>query len=231
MAPSPAWAHNAAETSSLGIVTSNDVMAPSGAYDEAFNGYKVFLSSPRHADSGSRGECKSPGYQENVNGRWTNWNAANGNYWGTAYSPTFSSRNLHGRGYKVNVSRNDKDNGFLANRTASQNWGSNVHIVTHTNASNGCNSASSYLLTEWYQTNDYNLATHLGTALNGDVPGGWNSWSGSGLAELSTNASNGDAYIELQFHDNQSVQSWIYYNVPYVTYNYGIGVDNHLGYP
>ena len=49
--------------------------------------------------------------------------------------------------------------------------------------------------------------TKLGNALNGDVPGTWSQVSRTGLAELSTNASNGDAsYDDL----NRAVQTLPY---------------------
>src|SRR6202008_525747 len=38
-----------------------------------WNGYKVYLSSPTHTDSGHRGEC---GWEENANGNHWNSNAA-----------------------------------------------------------------------------------------------------------------------------------------------------------
>jgi hypothetical protein len=82
-----------------------------------------------------------------VNGRQFGWWAGTGNWYGSNYAPEFSLRNLHGRGYKVYLSKNTKDDGYLGNRNASRNWGSKVHIVTHTNGTTGCDTDNSYLLT------------------------------------------------------------------------------------
>jgi hypothetical protein len=215
----------------LGIVTTTDYFYPYGSYDDPYNGYKVYLSAPRHADSGSRGECWNPGREENVNGRQFNWRAANGNFINDTYTTTSHYRNLHARGYYVAVSPNPRDNGYLANRDASRNWGANIHITTHTNASRGCNSSASYLLTMYTQSNDQRVATELGKALDGGVPSSWSNAYRSDLAELGTGASHGDAYVELQFHENQSTQSWLYGETHKAAWRYGWGVDVRLGYP
>ncbi|MFE0150179.1 hypothetical protein ACFWY5_23720 [Nonomuraea sp. NPDC059007] len=226
-----AQAHDDADTPILGIVRANDYFSPSGPNDQRYNGHKVFLSSPRHNDSGDRGECRNPGYEENVNGRQFNWRAANGNFIGRAYRPTYSTRNLHGRGYQVAVSKNTRDNGHLNNRTRSRNWGSDVHIITHTNATTGCNASASYLLTMYQHTNDRGLATALGRALDPAVPSNFRQSRRPDLAELRTNAPRGDAYVELQFHDNQTTQKWIHSESVFAAWRYGIGVDRHLNYP
>lgn len=229
---SGAQAHDGGDTNIFGIVDRGDTFAPTGAYDDPFNGFKVFLSSPRHADSGNRGECMNPGRQENVNGRQFGWRAGNGNFYDGAKQPTWSIRNLHGRGYKVFLSRNSKDNGYLLNRDKSRNWGSTVHIITHTNAAGGCDSNASYLLAIWNQDNDRRLARKLGSILNENVPGSYQNWQSTGLAELSTNATRGDAYIELQFHDNQATQSWLYDKAhKQAAYMYGLALDDRFGYP
>lgn len=107
---SSATAHDGSDTAIYGIVTSVDYFASdNGLNDDIQNGRRVSLSSPRHTDSGSRGECMNPGRQENENGRGFNWRAANGNYVGTTYSTTNRSRNLHARGYYVLVGPNTKD--------------------------------------------------------------------------------------------------------------------------
>ena len=227
----PALAHDAGDTPVFGIVAVEDRFAPHGAYDDPFNGYRVYLSSPRHADSGSRGECRNPGREENVNGRQFNWRAANGNLIGKSREPRSRLRNLHARGYGVIVSPNTRDNGYLANRTASRNWGSDIHIVTHTNAFRGCNSSASYLLTMYFNSNDRALATELATALDGGVPAGRVTSFRSDLAELSTGATRGDAYVELQFHDNQATQRWLYGQSQHAAWRYGFAVDRYLNYP
>src|SRR5262245_9876437 len=53
-----------------GISAESTAFEPQGV---AWNGVKVYLSSPRHASSGSRGEC---GWEENINGRIFNLYAA-----------------------------------------------------------------------------------------------------------------------------------------------------------
>ncbi len=193
----PAVAHDGTASSPEGISGGDFIISPSGGSDDAFNGYRVFLSSPRHADSGSRGECTNPGRQENVNGRFWNWYAANGNSVGTYYDTTNRSRNLHSRGYSVRVSKNSKDNGYLENSQTSANWGSHIHVVTHTNALGGCGNAADYLLTIWNQANDHQLADIFRPNLNSAIPGSTTNWQDTGLAELNTNRPLGDVYIEL----------------------------------
>ena len=214
VATPPAMAHDGSNTLRLGIANDEDTFSPFGVSDDNFNGFKVFLSSPRHDDSDSRGECTNPGRQENVNGRQWNWMAANGNYYDTVYDPSNHSRNLHGRGYKVHVSRNTKDNGYVANRTMSQNWGAQLHVVTHTNAdgSTGCSSESAnYFLAEWEHDgnayDDRDLAQAFHDRMKDVAPGGQNIWRATNLAELETNAPRGDAYIELVFHTKPAAQS------------------------
>ena len=97
------------------------------------NEKKVYLSAPRHSDSGSRGEL---GWEENINGRHWHYYAATGNYIGGHFSSS-PSRNLRARGYAVKVSANARDDGYIASRKASNNWGATVHITTHTNAGGG----------------------------------------------------------------------------------------------
>lgn len=229
----PASAHDGDTTvGPYGIVSTTQTFSPSGSSDDSYNGYRVYLSSPRHVDSGSRGECWNPGRQENENGRGANWRAANGVYVGDTYSPTSHSRNLHARGYRTYVSKNTKvADGFLHNRTESWNLGAHLHIVTHSNASSGCNSSASYLLTHYNQSNDQQLASDLRQQLDGWVPGSSQQWQRTDFAELSTNAPHGDAYVELQFHDNQTTQSWLYSSIYRAAWAYGAGVDVHMGYP
>jgi hypothetical protein len=94
---------------------------------EAGHGTRVYLSSPRHSSSGSRGEC---GWEENVNGRTANMWAAT--------ADTSTDQGLAGRNYLAYVSANAKDNGFLQNREESNNLGAQVHVPVHTNANVGC---------------------------------------------------------------------------------------------
>lgn len=229
------FAHDGSNTSKYGIVDAGDDFSPSGSSDDSFNGYRVFLSSPRHSDSGNRGECTNPGYQENVNGRQWNWRAANGEYINTTYAPTSHNRNLHSRGYQVRVSRNVKDNGYLDNIQASQNFGANMHIVTHTNASNGCQSSANYMLVMWEDDadtrDDKDLASAIVTSLGPVAPGADTLLRRTDLAELDRNSPQGDAYVELAFHDRQASQTWVHDESQDHQWRYGLSVDNYLDYP
>jgi hypothetical protein len=227
----PALAHDAADSTSTAVTSKADLFAPRGAHDDPYNGYRVYLSSPRHRESGRKGECRNPGLEENVNGRRWNWLAANGTHIGDRNSPTIHARNLHARGYAVTVSPNSRDNGYLQNLHASRNWGADLHIVTHSNGIAGCPSHESYLLTMWSSATDKALATTLGWALDPVVPGGRRGWQRTNLAELGTNAPRGDAYVELQFHDNPTAQAWIYRRSVQNAWRYGYAVDRYLGYP
>lgn len=224
-------------------IVDNDVTwAPEGT---AWNGYKVFLSSPRHASSGSRGECRNPGWEENVNGRAWNYYAAIGNYAFDGYAPDYPERNLQTRGYQVTVSRNTRDDGYLANRDASNNWGADLHIVSHTNALKGCGDKIQRTV-GMYQAGDTTVgelfAWRLANRVDDVAPGtgevvcrGDGCGQGS-LAELGVNA-HWRAYIELVFHTNQASQTWMAGNgsgpsgAERYAWRYGLAIDEMLGYP
>ena len=193
-----------------------------------WNGVKVYLSSPRHASSGERGEC---GWEENVNGRIFNLYAADLNDQGETLST---------RGYQTRVSPNSRDDGWRLNRDESNNWGADVHIVTHTNAYVGCDNAAQYLLV-MYKTGDTNsvgLAGELLQQLDPQVPGGQNSWNCDTLGECAADAPH-IAYIELFFHTNQAAADWFVGPLedPEATGamdaapRLGAAMDEHLGYP
>lgn len=127
----------AAVSGPTAITSVDDAYDPFGLPGQEWNGQKVYLSSPRHSNSGNRGECFNPGREENVNGRYWNHFAANSNYYNDSVTTSTSEfRNLRSRGYKVTVGANARDDGFLMNQEASNNWGANVHLVTHTNSVN-----------------------------------------------------------------------------------------------
>jgi hypothetical protein len=193
-----------------------------------WNGVKVYLSSPRHASSGARGEC---GWEENVNGRIFNLYAADLND---------SGDTLTTRGYETRVSPNSRDDGWRLNRDESDNWGADVHIVTHTNAYVGCDNTAQYLLV-MYKTGDTNsmgLTGNLLEQLDPQVPGGQNSWNCDNLGECAAAAPH-IAYIELFFHTNQAAADWFVGPLgdaqatgamdasPYL----GAALDEHLGHP
>lgn len=166
---------------------------------ETGHGTRVYLSSPRHSSSGSRGEC---GWEENVNGRTANMWAA------TADTPTY--KGLAGRNYLVSVSGNAKDDGFRKNLDESNNLGAQVHVVTHTNANVGCGDSAQYVLVMFKQgdANSTSLRDQLLAKLDPVVPGGRNSWNCFGtLAECSANAQH-VAYVELFFHTNKAAADW-----------------------
>lgn len=208
------------------VITSSDV-----TYNpSSWNGYKVYLSSPRHSDSGGRGEC---GWEENINGR--HWNIY------AASTTSGGQGGLKNRGYKVTVSANARDNGWATNRQSSNNWGADVHIVTHTNATgSGCGEPAQYLLV-MYRSGDNNsigFKNDLITTLNPAVPGGSNSWDCDHLGECNNNLLAAHrAYVELFFHTSQSaVSNWFQAGGGVgdgidSAWRLGYGVDLHLGYP
>lgn len=188
---------------------------------------KVYLSSPRHASSGSRGEC---GWEENINGRHWNWYAAHTNNGGAG--------SLLNRGYAVTVSANARDNGAVTNKNSSNNWGADVHIVTHTNASNGCPSSPQYVLVMYRSgnANSTGLRTQLLALLDPVIPGGQNTWDCDGLIECNSVLAPHRAYVELFFHDNQAAVDWFQAGGGggagvNNTWRYGYAVDERLGYP
>jgi hypothetical protein len=163
------------------------------------NGFRVYLSSPRHASSGSRGEC---GWEENVNGRTANVWAAS--------ADTSSYKGLAGRDYLAYVSGNAHDDGWRLNRDESNNLGAQVHVVTHTNAFEGCGNAAQYVLVMFKEgdVNSTGLRDDLLATLDPVVPGGRNSWNCFGvLGECSANAAH-VAYVELFFHTNKAATDW-----------------------
>jgi hypothetical protein len=203
----------------------SETFAPRGV---PWNGVKVYLSSPRHASSGSRGEC---GWEENVNGRIFNLYAADLNDEGET---------LTTRGYETRVSPNSRDDGWRLNRDESDNWGADVHIVTHTNAFVGCDNAAQYLLV-MFKTGDSNsvgLTQDLLAHLDPQVPGGQNSWNCDTLGECAAAAPH-IAYIELFFHTNQAATDWFVGPVKDANAtgamdaspSLGAAVDEHLGHP
>jgi hypothetical protein len=178
-----------------------DVTAETKAFGgETGHATRVYLSSPRHASSGSRGEC---GWEENVNGRTANM-------W-TATADTASYKGLAGRDYLVYVSANARDDGYLLNRQESNNLGAQVHIPTHTNANGaGCGDAAQYVLVMFKEGDAKSAALkdQLLAKLDPVVPGHKNSWNCFGqLAECSANAPH-VAYVELFFHTNKAAADW-----------------------
>lgn len=192
-----------------------------------WNGKKVYLSSPRHVSSGSRGEC---GWEENINGRHWNSYAASVN--------TGGEGSFWDRKYSVTVSANARDDQYMQNVSSANNWGADVYIVTHTNASVGCGNSASYLLVMYRSTvpNSIALKDEL-LYMDPVLPGGQNNWNCDIYDEcLSPNASH-RAYVELFFHTNQAAVNWFQDNGAEgsggvnESFRYGMAVDIRLGYP
>lgn len=200
------------------VITSDDVLYQPFSN----NGWKIYLSSPRHSDSRYRGEC---GWEENINGRrwnvWAAWNASN---------------SLFDRTYRTIVSANARDDGYLENRENSNNWNANFHIVTHTNADVGCGDSTQYLLVMWNTgyTHSWQFRNDMIDALNPVVPGGNGTLDCDGLAECHADATH-RIYVELLFHTNQSAVNWLQSSDTSkgvrTAFRYGTAIDIHLGYP
>jgi len=219
---------------------------------EAWNGNLVYLGSPRHTDSGNRGEC---GWQENINGRYFGHNAATTNYYAGTLSSTNIWRNLNTRGYKVVLSANTGGVGadpslWEDNQEASNSLGADVHIVSHTNAQalKGCPGTpgtASYVISAYNAAvpDSITMATKLAGRLGGFPDDGvgvrlgdrLNLLNGSGEIGIYTDAPF-RAYVELFFHTNQTDVNWFGKAGGGVggsgeAYNYGIAVDQAMGYP
>jgi len=225
-------------------ITANDVeyTALPVAGGDSYNGYRVYLASPRHASSGSRGEL---GWDENINGRhWGNYAASSSYYFGTS-APTNRLRNLNSRGYKVRLSGNSDnaaDGDWATNRTNGNNFGADVYIVTHTNANDTDSNTppGDYVLTMWRNdANSIDLSADVLAWANLAVPaGGTNSWDVAGIAgEInSQNEANHVTYLELFFHNNQCHVNWFEggggsgLGVKYASV-IGTALDGHLNYP
>lgn len=207
---------------------------------DGYNGYKVYLSSPTHTDSGSRGEL---GWDENLNGRHWNMIAADTEFRDGA-ATTNRYRNMRARGYSMRVSENSKNGNFIQHRTDANNWGADIYIVTHTNAGGG-----DYFLVmvddASNTADDRALRTQMATRLGNSVPGSGpveaedNSpyTGGINLGELSSsNAADYVVYNEVIFHDNQTHVDWFgsggdWDEPTFNAWRYGWAVDFMLGYP
>ena len=219
------------------VITANDTtLSPTISNGQPANGWYVYLSSPRHDDSGSRGEC---GWEENINGRHFNYYAMAGNYYNGTPSPNHTYRNLVSRGYKTNVGANAQDGRWWDNRTSGNNWGADVYIITHTNAYGGCDSSPDYsLIMDRSHTQSQNLSDKLETWVD-SLPLGvsTNRWPDTNSENNSSNSAPYRSYVELFFHDNQDSVDWFEggtfaggIGVKYA-YIYGVAVDMTLGYP
>lgn len=234
----PAFGHHAS-------VTTTDYKWDPG-WGEPDNGYRVFLSAPRHTSSGSKGEC-SNGFEENVNGRYHNTAAGSGGYYFET-SSTDTGRSLIGRGYKVFLGRNPRDDGIDdeagENTYLSDQWGADVHIATHSNAPDNCTAtATNYFLVMYSNRNGHNsgLASKIRDryAYQDKHPGTdyklWNESSSNpgSLYEAGNPRAPETAYIELAHHTSTVGQEYMYSGgLGYkMGWRMGWGVDVRLSYP
>lgn len=196
---------------------------------------RIFLSSPTHVESGSRGEC---GWEENVNGRTINMTAA-------SFGPGFEYLGLQQRGYTVQVGPNARDGNIQKVLQLSAAFGPNVHLVAHSNANGaGCGDDAQYtLVMNKLNAQSAALQDALLAELDPIVPGGQNEWDCTNvqpLLECSAAAPN-VVYVEMFFHTNQAATDWFmgdhelgcaagcgWANGANAIAN---GIDNHLGNP
>lgn len=192
-----------------------------------WNGYKVYLSSPRHVTSGGRGEC---GWEENINGRHWNHYAASD----TRYMASFWDRK-----YAVTVSANARDRGYPQNVSSANSWGADVYIVTHTNAFVGCGNSASYLRTMSRSgvANSVGLANELSADLDPALPGSTSPANCDNLYECLEASASHRSYVELFFHTNPAAVNWFQGDGlegnggVTESWRYGWAVDVRLGYP
>lgn len=236
---------SAAEASHTTITSQDSTFSAS-----PFNGYRVYLSSPTHTNSGGRGEI---GWEENINGRHWNYYAAQGNYVNEVWS-SWSGRNIIARGFHATVSENSRNAQFMAHVDRANAWGADVYVTTHTNCCGGeyllimrDDSTSTSLdrkLQEdlYYYVGDYVAASgRLGVPGNNapiadsidDSP----YTSGRDLGELgSANDAPYNVYSELIFHTSRTQVNWFgsgsnWKEVTNSTWRYGAGIDRALGWP
>lgn len=195
-----------------------------------WNGYKVYLSSPTHIESGAKGEC---GWEENINGRYFNYYAAS--------VFTQSAGSFYDRGYSVQVSGNPRDDSYVSHVDEANNWGAQIYIVTHTNGiGSGCPQTPSYLRVMYDSTVSYSLTLKNMLVANLDpvTPGGESPAS----CELTFHECWAPwawyrAYVELFFHTNVAATNWFqgggFEGEGGVTesWRYGYSVDVILGFP
>lgn len=203
-----------------------------------WNGYRVYLSPARHADSGGRGECGTMG--ENDLAYWVAYDAANGEYYNDQYNPTSTLRNLRARGYRVRIGR-----GTLQSAIDNSNaWGADLHIPIHSNAdvAGQCSrtTASRFgTVVIYWNTSSGGpaLASQLRTTVGASSPG-TNDYTCYNPGHPCTTITLGElrytnavaAYMETEFHTWTTGYNWIY-NSPVWAWRIGWGVDEYLNYP
>lgn len=240
----------------LGVILATST--PSSAADEEYleigswNGKKIYLSPATHSDSGSRGECG--GWDENQNGYFASYYAANTQYYADVYNPTFSENNLRERHYRVRIGR-DSNSVKISN---SNTWGATLHIPVHSNARGGvqndptkaqCDSRGpigTHVL--WWSDAGHSLSIHMAEWIGRAGPTTYGPLESPGtndrddcdnkvplctsispLGELTqTNAVA--SYIELEFHDNTVGADWLRKSQQWA-WRFSVGIDRYLGYP
>jgi len=195
-----------------------------------WNGYKVYLSSPTHVESGAKGEC---GWEENINGRYFNAYAAS--------VPTQGAGSFYDRHYQVSVSGNPRDDSFVSHVDSANNWGAQIYIVTHTNGiGNGCPQSASYLLVMYDSRLSYSdtLKNMLLANLDPVTPGTQSQYACEDLwYECGNPWAWYRAYVELFFHTNVAAKDWFQGSGAegaggvQESWLYSYSVDVILGYP
>lgn len=235
--PEPAAAHHTSVTTTVYTWEPGE--------GDPYNGINVFLSAPRHSNSGSKGECAN-GYEENINGRYHNTQGGGGGYYWEEPS-TSSGRSLIGRGYRVQIGPNPRDDGIGwgsgQNGWLSREFGASVHITTHSNGTTGCPGSANHWEVFYSDRNGHNAGLanemHYTYSYQDKHPGSGyyvkhESQSGPGqLFEAGDVDAPHTAYIELAFHDTSAGQDYMYSGAlgAKMAWRMGWAVDVHLGYP
>ena len=214
---------------------------PSGT---SWNGYKIFISTAHHGSYGqpprdNTSPCLT-GYSENTTSDFIAWQAAD---------PTLASGSWHTlakRGYRVRVGhRNLTRNAELSNA-----WGSDYHIIIHTNAATAICDRNADLNTgasgteTWYypgSTQGEGLADELLDNIGPLSPGRRGGQEHTPRAAVSGSRTRPElaatsmpaAYVEAAFHTFGPDVDYLWSSAGW--YNIGrtiaMSVDMFLGYP
>lgn len=202
----------------------DEIHQPSGSW----NGKKIYLSPARHADTGSRGECRNG--SENVIGYY----AARAT--GVGYGGTSDVQNLVNKGYKVRIGRGTVSTAI----ERSNNWNADLHIPLHSNATTGgCGTTSENEGGTWtiYESNaGERLSNKIRRDLGPSSPGDNERTCTSSqctvfdcLGELCDTQAVA-SYVEAEFHTWNRGIDWLREQQ---TWSYRIvqAIELHLDYP
>ncbi len=173
--------------------------------------------------------------------------AATGDYIDGVLDPSNDERNLRSRGYEVIVSGNARDGKWdKKNVPRSDDFGADIHVVTHTNAfGGGCGSSAQYFLAMWRDgaaSTGKALAEVFASTVGEAVPGADSSgtdkhYFGGSLGELADPDADYRVYNEVFFHTNEDAVNWmesgrgIGNGVKNGAWRYGLAIDEFLGHP